>query len=111
MKNFGEDKTPITLVLELSRIKMTPKEKIKYFNQIFLTLMNKMPEYFIPTDIVIIWFYTISLPSSIFIFVKRDGKNTLVETFEETLNVEKEMMSIEGKAPTEEKWTLKNHRW
>jgi hypothetical protein len=33
MKNNYEDKTLTTLVLELSRIKMTPKEKNKYFNQ------------------------------------------------------------------------------
>jgi len=34
MKKFGEDKTPATLVLELPGIKMNPKEKIKYSNQI-----------------------------------------------------------------------------
>jgi hypothetical protein len=33
IEKFGEDKTPTTLVLDLSRIKMEAKEKIKYFNQ------------------------------------------------------------------------------
>jgi hypothetical protein len=89
MKKFGEDKTPTTLVLEFSRIKMNPKEKIKDFNQIFLTLMNKILEDSRPADNVIIEFYTTTLPSSIAIFVKRAGKNTLAETFEETLDVEK----------------------
>jgi hypothetical protein len=28
MKKFGEDKTPTTLVLELSRIKMAPRKKL-----------------------------------------------------------------------------------
>jgi hypothetical protein len=43
------------------------------------------------------------LPSSISIFVKRVGKTTLVETFEDTLDVEKEMMSNATKDPTKEK--------
>jgi hypothetical protein len=33
IENFGEEKTPTTLVLDISRIKMEAKEKIKYFNQ------------------------------------------------------------------------------
>lgn len=43
LNKFGDDKTPTTLVLELSKIKMNPKEKIKEFNQRFLTLRNKIP--------------------------------------------------------------------
>jgi hypothetical protein len=50
---------------------MTPKEKIKYFNQIFLTLMNKIMEDSRPIDNVIIEFYTTTFPYSISIFVKR----------------------------------------
>ena len=38
LDKFGEDKTPALLALELSRIKMEPKERIKDFNQRFLTL-------------------------------------------------------------------------
>jgi hypothetical protein len=34
-EKFGEDKSPTTLVLELSRIKMDSKEKVKDFNQRF----------------------------------------------------------------------------
>jgi len=44
LEKFGEDKTPATLVLDISRIKMEPKEKIKYFNQWFLTLMKRISQ-------------------------------------------------------------------
>jgi hypothetical protein len=47
---------------------MAPKEKIKDFNQIFLTLMNKIPEDSRPPENVIIEFYTSTLPSSIAYF-------------------------------------------
>jgi len=89
MKKFGEDKIPATLVLELSRIGMNPKQKIKVFNQIFLTLMNKIHIDSRLANNVIIEFYTIALPSPIPIFVKRVRKTTLAETFDETLDVEK----------------------
>ena len=42
LDKFEEDKTLALLALELSRIKMEPKERIKDFNQIFLTLKNKI---------------------------------------------------------------------
>jgi len=85
---------------------MTTKEKIEYFNQRFSTLMNKIPKDYNPAYNVIIEFYTTKFPSSISIFVERSGKTTLVETFEETLDVEKEMMNIASKSPTEEKMTF-----
>ena len=42
MNKFGDDKTPAVLVLELSRIHMETKEKVKDFNQWFLTLRNRI---------------------------------------------------------------------
>jgi hypothetical protein len=62
---------------------MNQKEKIKDFNQCFLTLMNMIPEDSMPSTNVLIEFYTTYVPLNIIIFVKRDGKNTLPETFEE----------------------------
>jgi hypothetical protein len=44
-------------------------------------------------------------PSSIAIFVKRDGKNTLANTFEETLTIENQMLNISNKYSTEENKT------
>lgn len=43
LDKFREDKTPVVLVLELSRIRMDSKEKVKEFNQRFLSLRNRIP--------------------------------------------------------------------
>ena len=101
---FGEDKTPTLLALELSRIKMEPKERIKDFNQRFLTLKNKIPIASQPPEDIIIENYTLALPKYSRMVVKRAGKTTLVETFEESIKVEKDSMSYEpdrsGKSDT-----------
>jgi hypothetical protein len=44
MKKFGDEKTPSTLVLDLSRVRMNAKEKIKYFNRIFMNFLNRILE-------------------------------------------------------------------
>ena len=41
MTQFGDDKTFGLLFLELSRLKFNKKEKVKYFNQRFITLLNQ----------------------------------------------------------------------
>lgn len=43
MCNFGDDKTLTTLLRELVSFNMDKKEKVKYFNQHFTTLLNKIP--------------------------------------------------------------------
>jgi hypothetical protein len=96
IEKFGEDKTPTTLVLDLSRIKMDAKEKVKDFNQRFLTLMNKIPQASKPTEDVSIEFYTSTLPISMEMFVKRDEKNNLEATFKESIKFEKYMLSLKG---------------
>ena len=48
--NFKEDKMLSKLVLSLSRVKMDPKKKVKYFKQWFLTLRNKIPQTSKPTN-------------------------------------------------------------
>jgi hypothetical protein len=40
LEKFGDDKSPEVLVMELSSLRMNPKDKIKDFNQRFLTLKN-----------------------------------------------------------------------
>ena len=40
LEKFGDNKSHEVLVMELSILKMNPKEKVKYFNQRFLTLKN-----------------------------------------------------------------------
>lgn len=73
---------------------MNPKEKIKDFNQRFLTLRNKIPTAARPVEAVTIKFYTSALPLSMAMFVKRSKLENLEETFEEAILVEKEMMSL-----------------
>jgi len=87
MKKFGDEKSPTILVLELSRVRMNAKEKIKHFNQRFLTLLNNILEYSRPQTNVLLEFYTTVLPSSIAIFIKRVAKNSLDKTMEETLEM------------------------
>jgi hypothetical protein len=41
LEKFGDDKSLEVLVMELSSLKMNPKEKVKDFNQRFLTLKTK----------------------------------------------------------------------
>ena len=83
---------------------MEPKERIKYFNQRFLTLKNKILVASPPLEDIIIEKYTSALPKYPGMFVKRAGKTNLVEAFEEAIKVEKDSMSYEpdrsGKADT-----------
>lgn len=61
---FGDDKTPAALVLELSRLKMETKEKVKDFNTRFNTLFNRILANARPTDEVLMELY-ILLPLSL----------------------------------------------
>jgi hypothetical protein len=85
---------------------MNAKEKIKEFNQRCMTLLNNIPEDSRPSTNVLLEFYPTSFPSSIAIFVKREAKNLLHETMQETLDVEMEMMNIASKSPVEDKRAL-----
>jgi hypothetical protein len=96
LKKFGEEKTPTTLVLDISRIKMDTNEKVKYFNQCFLSLLKQIPRASKPAEDVTIEFYTSSLPMSMEMFVKNTEKATLEATFQEALKIEKNMLSLKG---------------
>ena len=58
---------------------MEAKERIKDFNQRFLTLKNKIPVASQPPEDIIIENYTSDLPKYLGMFVKRAGKTTLVD--------------------------------
>ena len=94
MNKFRDDKTPAALVLELSRIRIETKEKVKYFNQRFLTLRNRIPAASRPAEDVTIEFYTSALPVSMAMFFRQKSKLTLVENFEEAIKVENDMSAI-----------------
>ncbi len=62
MVNFGDDKIPDTLMLELFQIKMNNKERIGDFNLIYTTPLNKFPSSFVPMKDMQIRFYSRALP-------------------------------------------------
>jgi hypothetical protein len=83
LEKFGDGKPSEVLVMNLSSLKMNPKEKVKEFNQRFLTLKNRIPADSMPAESLIIAYNTKSLHQSIAIWVKRSKKSTLLEAFEE----------------------------
>jgi hypothetical protein len=83
LEKFGDGKPPKVLVMDLSSLKMNPKEKVKYFNQRFLTLKNRIPTDSMLSESLVIAYYTKSLHQSIAIWVKHYKKATLLEAFEE----------------------------
>jgi hypothetical protein len=94
LEKFRDDKSPEVLVMELSSLKMNPKEKIKDFNQRFLTLKNRIPTDSMPAENLIVAYYTKALHQNIAIWVKRSKKATLLEAFEEVSQIEKDILSL-----------------
>jgi hypothetical protein len=94
LEKIGDDKSLEVLVMELSRLKMNPKENLKDFNQIFLTLKNKIPTDSMPAKSLIVAYYAKSLHNNIAIRVKRSKKNTLLEAFEEASQIENDILSL-----------------
>ena len=58
MEKFGDGKPPEVLVMDLSNLKMNAKEKVKDFNQRFLTLKNRIPADSMPAESLVIAYYT-----------------------------------------------------
>ena len=81
LEKFGEDKTPIVLVLELTCMRMDSKEKVKYFNQRFLMLKNRIPADSRPIEGVVIELYTSTLPQTMAMFIKLKENITLQDNF------------------------------
>ena len=113
MTQFNDDKTLGILFLEISRVNINMKEKVKGFNQRFITLLNRIPNKL--AKVVQIEFYTTALPPPVAMFVKRKEKQTLEENFMEAIKVEKDLTSIshhpgneECEASTSEKNGKKN---
>ena len=89
---FGDDKTLGTLLVELARLNINTNENVKEFNQIFITLLNKIPDKL--PEVIQVEYYTASLPLTVAMFVKRKEIRTLEENFEEAIQVEKVLASI-----------------
>ena len=80
--------------MELSSLKMNLKEKVKDFNQRFITLKNKIHVDLMPIESLIVAYYTKALHKNIAIWVKRSKKNTLFEYFEEASQIEKDILRL-----------------
>jgi hypothetical protein len=77
-------------------IKMDSKENFKDFNYRFISLINKIPSTSKHANDVSIEFYDSSLLVSMAMFVMRDEKATLEDTFKESIKVEKDTLSLKG---------------
>jgi hypothetical protein len=78
--------------LELSGIIIYKMDKVKYFNQIFINILNQIPNK--PVESIQFEFYVAALPPPIAMFVKAREKTTLEENFVEPIKVEKYLASI-----------------
>jgi hypothetical protein len=101
LEKFRDGKPPEVLVMDLSSLRMNRKEKCKDFNQIFLTLKNRIPADSMPAESLIIAYYTKALHQSIAIWVKRSKKDTLLEAFEEASQIEKYILSLKDSSSNE----------
>jgi hypothetical protein len=101
LEKFGDGKPPEVLVMDLSNLKMNAKEKVKDFNQRFLTLKNRIPADSMPAESLVIAYYTKALHQSIAIWVKRSKKATLLEAFEEATQIEKDILSLKDSSSNE----------
>jgi predicted Mrr-cat superfamily restriction endonuclease len=75
---------------------MDSKELVNDYNQHFLTLLKQIQRAYKIVEYVSIEFYTSSFPMSIAMFIKNVEKSTLEESFQESLKVEKNMLSLKG---------------
>ena len=89
---FGDDKISGTLLLKISSLNINKNEKVKEFNQRFITLLNKIPNK--PSVAIQVEYYFVALPLIVTMFVKRKEIRTLEENFEEAIKVEKDLTSI-----------------
>jgi hypothetical protein len=91
LDKFAKETTRRDLMAEFFSTTMSPKEKVKYFNQRFTTILNKFQPESNPTQEFQIGVYDNALPASIFMLVKRATKHTLDENFEEDKMIEFQM--------------------
>jgi hypothetical protein len=80
--------------MELSSLKMNPKEKVKDFSERFLMLRNRILVDSRPVESLIVAYYTKSLHNNIAIWVKRSRKSTLLESFEEASQIKKDILIL-----------------
>jgi hypothetical protein len=82
LDNFVEETTIGALMTDLFIPTISSKEKVKEFNQLFTTILDKFQLEAKPTQKLQIEVHANALPTSISMFVKRATKTTLAENFE-----------------------------
>ena len=70
------------------------KEGVKYYNQRFSYLKNRIPNTLLPIQELLIAYYRKGLPTTISMWVKRAHKITLQLSFTKAYLVEKDMYGI-----------------
>ena len=95
-------------MLEFFHIRMYSKENVKDFNQIFLSLRNKILVDSRPIERVVIEFYTSALPQTMDMFVKQKEKTTMQGNFTEAIKVEKDMASLKVNQGNDKLSNIKN---
>jgi len=73
---------------------MDKKEKFKDFNKLFIIILNRFPANPTLKDEMTFKYYTLTLLSSIAMFVKRENKAMLAKKFTGALEVEQQMIFI-----------------
>ena len=104
MAQFKDEKISRILFLEIAGIRINEKDKVKDFNLIFITLLNRIR--IKPTKAVQIEFYTIAVLPPISMFVNNWEKQTLVDNFAEAIKVEKDLATISNYLGDEENEAL-----
>jgi hypothetical protein len=105
LEKFGDDKSLEVLVMEISSLNMSPKDKVKDFKQRFITLKNRIPTYSMPAESLIVTYYTKALHNNIAIWVKISKRSTLLEAFEEERQFEKDILSLKDNLTSEDETT------
>jgi hypothetical protein len=99
LDKFAKETTTRALMDELFVVTMTPKERVKDFNQRFMTILNKFHPAVKLAQELQIEVYANALLASISMFIKRDTKKTLTENFKEAKMIEFQMKGCnEGQA-------------
>ena len=94
LQKFGDDSTPEYLVIELSSFMIKSKEGVKYYNQRFSYLKNRIPNTVLPVEELLIAYYIKGLPTTIATWVKHAHKMTLQIAFTEACLVKKDMYGL-----------------
>ena len=76
-QNFGGDKTPEELFIDLSSMKTKGKERVKDYNHQFSYLKNRIPNIVLPIEELLVAYYIKGLPTQIAMWVKRARKESL----------------------------------